>query len=115
MRYIIFLAAICLSSAVHAQTPQIIPATTTVEAFSNMTPGTYQFFGTGTVKDTTNLSNVACPVTVCPTVPVCPVCPPIPKARNATSFAITKAGQVIVTYDSGPTSTFPLKNNIVVQ
>lgn len=119
MKYILFLAAICLSSAVNAQTPAIIPATTTVEAFGGMAPGTYRFFGTGAVKDTTDLSNVACPAcTNCPTVPVCPVCPtcpPVPKIRNAIGFTITKTGSVIVTYDTGPTSTFILKNTITIQ
>ena len=113
MKYIIFLVLVLIGSAVHAQTPQVIPATTTVEAFGNLPPGTYRFFTTGTVKDTINLSNVACPT--CPAVPVCPVCPPAPKIRNATGFTINKNGTVTVTYDTGPVSTFTLKNPILVQ
>jgi len=116
MKYIIFLAALCLSLSVNAQTVPVIPATTTIEAFSAMAPGTYRFFGTGIVKDTTDLSNVVCPVcTICPVCPVCPVCPPVPRARNATGFMITKIGTVIVTYDIGPTSTFIYKNAIIIQ
>lgn len=112
MRYIIFFALVLGCFTVKAQTPIVIPATTTVEAFSNMAPGKYLFYGTGPVRDTTILSNIACPVTVCPPVVICP---PVPRPRNAIGFTITKGGQVIVTYDTGPVTTFTLRNNVIVQ
>lgn len=110
MRYIIFLCLTTICSGVHAQAPTIIPASTTIEAFSALTAGQYRFFGS-VKKDTTDVGldkSLVCPI--CPSCPppvVCPVCPPIPAQRGiVVSYCWdTVNKKTIFIYQDGSTST----------
>jgi len=109
MKYL--LISLCLTAScfvVHAQSPTVIPPSTTIEAFSALTAGQYRFFGSVT-KDTVDLSIDKS--LVCAPCPACPppvVCPPPPKQRTAVAVTVTITASkknILITYDDGTTST----------
>jgi len=105
MKYIISLCLTAICSVAHAQTPTVIPASTTIEAFSALTAGQYRFYGT-VKKDTVDLSIDKS--LVCAACPPPPVCPPPPKQRTATAVTVTitaASKKILITYDDGTTST----------